>query len=412
VRAKPKGAKYRNLNRHGGVIYYDRVVKGRRISFSTRTSDWNEAVAVRDLYEERRGIGTGIAPPREAPLFADFSQRYLTEAMRNLAPATQYDRRVLLGPESGLIRSFGELRLDQITRGSLMEWWALEMEGLGRARSTVNNHLSALSGVLCYGVDLEEIEVNPVDIFRGVLRRRRRTKQGRADEERLDQRNPIEDLGALGAFLEASASIGGEYHLATVLMLDAGLRIGEAEALCWKHVEAGSTPTDPGRALAINTSRSRGRYDGVTKSGRSRRVALSQRLRALLLERRMLEGRPDRSAAVFERFSRKRYRRHFDCACGAAGLTGHTPKGLRDTFASQLLTAGVTLAYVALQLGHQDEKTTAKHYAKWVASDRYREPMALIEGEVPADLLTRMVAEDHEKSHNGIHNGSSEGVAG
>ncbi len=45
MRAKPKGAKYRNLNRHGGVIYYDRTVKGRRISFSTRTSDWNAAVA-------------------------------------------------------------------------------------------------------------------------------------------------------------------------------------------------------------------------------------------------------------------------------------------------------------------------------------------------------------------------------
>ena len=45
---------------------------------------------------------------------------------------------------------------------------------------------------------------------------------------------------------------------------------------------------------------------------------------------------------------------------------------------------------------------SAKHYAKWVASDRYREPMALIEGEVPADLLARMVAEDREKSHENV----------
>jgi hypothetical protein len=123
VRAKPKGAKYRNLNRHGAVIYYDRTVKGRRISFSTRTSDWNEAAAVRDLYEERRGVGTGMAPPREAPRFSDFSQRYLTESTGHLAPSTQDDRRAMLGPESGLTRSFGRLRLDQITRASLMEWW-------------------------------------------------------------------------------------------------------------------------------------------------------------------------------------------------------------------------------------------------------------------------------------------------
>ena len=45
MRAKPKGTKYRNLNCHGGVIYYDRTVKGRRICFSTRTSDWVEAAA-------------------------------------------------------------------------------------------------------------------------------------------------------------------------------------------------------------------------------------------------------------------------------------------------------------------------------------------------------------------------------
>jgi hypothetical protein len=108
VRAKPKGTKYRNLNRHGAVIYYDRTVKGRRISFSTRTSDWNEAAAVRDLYEERRGVGTGMAPPREAPRFSDFSQRYLTESMGHLAPSTQDDRRAMLGPESGLTRSIRE----------------------------------------------------------------------------------------------------------------------------------------------------------------------------------------------------------------------------------------------------------------------------------------------------------------
>ncbi len=65
-------------------------------------------------------------------------------------------------------------------------------------------------------------------------------------------------------------------------------------------------------------------------------------------------------------------------------------------------------AYVALQLGHEDEKTTGKHYAKWIESDHYREPVALLDGEVPADLLARMVAEIHNDSHNG----RGEGVAG
>ena len=59
MRKKPNGRKYRNLVSRGAVIYYERVTDGRRIRFSTETSDWDQAAAVRDLYEERRGIGNG-----------------------------------------------------------------------------------------------------------------------------------------------------------------------------------------------------------------------------------------------------------------------------------------------------------------------------------------------------------------
>jgi integrase len=311
------------------------------------------------------------------------------------------DRKALLSPKGGVMRTFGILGLDQVTKAMLMEWWTVEMEGRGRARSTVGNHLNAVSGVLAYAVDLDLIESNPVDVFRGVLRRRRRTKQGRAEAERLDRRNPIESVDRLGAFVRASAAVGADYHLATMLMLDAGLRIGEVEALTWGHVQAGSSPSDPSRSILVTVSRARGRYEGSTKSGRSRRVALSQRLRGLLLERRMERGRPDDSELIFDDFSRKLYRRHFDCVCSAADLEGHTPKDLRDSFASHLLTVGIARSYVALQLGHEDEKTTGRHYAKWIEGDQYRESMALLEGEVPADLIARVVEESHNDSHNG-----------
>ena len=58
-------------------------------------------------------------------------------------------------------------------------------------------------------------------------------------------------------------------------------------------------------------------------------------------------------------------------------------KDLRDTFASQLLTAGVQLGYVSMQLGHADVAVTAQHYARWVGGLFYREPMSLFPGEVP-----------------------------
>ena len=70
---------------------------------------------------------------------------------------------------------------------------------------------------------------------------------------------------------------------------------------------------------------------------------------------------------------------------------GHrAPKDLRDTFASQLLSAGIQLGYVSAQLGHADVGVTSRHYARWVGGLEYREPMVLAPGEVPADLLARL----------------------
>ena len=39
MRAKPKGAKYRNLTARSGVIYYQRRVNGKRVRFSCETGE-------------------------------------------------------------------------------------------------------------------------------------------------------------------------------------------------------------------------------------------------------------------------------------------------------------------------------------------------------------------------------------
>ncbi len=77
-----------------------------------------------------------------------------------------------------------------------------------------------------------------------------------------------------------------------------------------------------------------------------------------------------------------------------AGIGHRALKDLRDTFASQLLTAGVQLGYVSAQLGHADVAVTARHYARWIeGEDGYREPLHLEPGELPADLLARLAPE-------------------
>ena len=76
-----------------------------------------------------------------------------------------------------------------------------------------------------------------------------------------------------------------------------------------------------------------------------------------------------------------------------AGIGHRSYKDLRDTYASSLLTAGVQLGYVSSQLGHADVAVTARHYAKWIGGDVYREPFQLRAGDVPADFIARSAYE-------------------
>ena len=105
-------------------------------------------------------------------------------------------------------------------------------------------------------------------------------------------------------------------------------------------------------------------------------------------------------------------KRHFRKLCKAAGIApamkadGSTrlrsPKDLRDTFASQLLTAGVQLGYVSRQLGHSDVSVTARHYAKWAGGDGYRNPLEVRDDEVPADLLTRLAQSPYKSPYSAV----------
>jgi integrase len=137
-------------------------------------------------------------------------------------------------------------------------------------------------------------------------------------------------------------------------------------------------------------------------------VALSLRLRKLLREYWIVKGQPDTSERILPSLQPQNYAaRHFAKVCEAAGIEDRTPKDLRDTFASQLLTAGVQLGYVSKQLGHSDVSVTARHYAKWVDDDAYRHPLTVGEGEVPADLIARIATESPHKSPHYAENGYS-----
>jgi integrase/recombinase XerD len=60
------------------------------------------------------------------------------------------------------------------------------------------------------------------------------------------------------------------------------------------------------------------------------------------------------------------YRRSLRHLFKLAGVKGGHPHRFRDTFAVELLLAGVPLDRVSVLLGHRSIKVTEKHYTPWV----------------------------------------------
>jgi integrase len=393
MKAKPRGRRHRNLYVRGGVICYERLVDGRRIRFSTRTADWDEAASVRDLYEARHAVGRRRESHAEPTTFAEFAARYLVEDTDHLAATTRSDRARMLKHDGVLLGYFGMMRLDEITAPAIRDYWSRHVLQADRKESAGKNDVDALGAVFGYALDLELVEQNPLDGFRRVLNRKRRSQRGRAESDVHRNIRPIEHPDEIRQLVEAAREEGLAPLVHVLLCLDAGLRDGEALGLRWGGVLWGEHEGDPRRAIVIEESRPRGGEVGPTKSGRSRRVQLSRRLRTALQELYREKWGPkfeefvlpaDRDPSVFRRVEWRRILKR-------AAIGHRRVKDLRDTFASQLLTAGVQLGYVSVQLGHADVGVTARHYARWAGGDGYRDPMRLEAGEVPADMLARLV---------------------
>ena len=419
MKKKPKGRKYRNLYARGDVVYYERWIGDERIRRSCDTSDWDEAVAVRDLLESRKGLDNPRLRALKPPTFSESSTRYLAEDTNRLAPTTRGDRPGYFR-EDGPLAFFKDLPLDEIDAPMLHRWWTAEIESRDLSISTGRHYLSAMSAVFGYAIARGLLDASPVAAFRAQLRHRSRTKQGRAENEGGRHVRPIESREALQRLVDAAydeaercweqetkATRGGgsmprSHHertegvrslVAVLLMLDAGLRIGEVAGLTWQQINWGEGPDRCGREIVIDRARPRGREESTPKSGRSRRVEMSLRLCHALQQLFAAQHAARQDARVLPGFDPANFsKRAWARIVSDAKLEALNPKDLRDTYASWLVSLNVPLAYVSAQLGHADVGVTGRHYTRWVGSG-YREPVRLQPGDVYADLIARVVAD-------------------
>ncbi len=394
MRRKPAGSQYRNLQLINGRIYYRR--QGRdRVKVDTGCATWTEAAEWRRAFEARELLDGPARPAAGVvPTFREVASLYLERPceLGSLSPSTLRDKKSILRPEGSVMAALGDLRIDQVDVDRLRAWWASEVVDRGRSVSHGKNSINTIAKVIQRAVEEGWVERDPVPQFRARLRGALKTKAGRAQAE--GKANPIESPEDVARLVDAARAEGLVAHAFVLLLLDTGMRMAEAEALTWGQVAFGSDDDGRSRSIMIDRARVLDDFSAPPKSGRSRRVQLSRRLRRALLDLRRERFEPGPSQRVLDGITGAGFReREWRRLLKRAGLAGWSPKDLRDTFASQLLTRGINPAFVARQLGHSNWAVTAQHYARWTGGDAYIEPDRLAPGEVPADLLGRFTAD-------------------
>ncbi len=221
------------------------------------------------------------------------------------------------------------------------------------SRSTINNVLSIISGILKYSVECELRPGMPCTITQ--------LKKEEYDDVEM-QRCSDEQYGKL---IEAAAALGPRYLVVVLLGGDAGLRLGEMVALEWGDIDLNT------QTLNVRRQERRGKV-GPTKGKKSRALKMTPRLaralKALKLARNTVEKRVlardcnyrwDRN---LERVKDRTVKNWMELIQKRAGLD---PDGrvhiLRHTFCSRLADAGAPPRAIQKLAGHQSFSTTEKY---------------------------------------------------
>jgi len=231
----------------------------------------------------------------------------------------------------------GPLALDAIG-AEAVERFAATLHGKGLAPKSVKEILGALRRVLVSALEWELIDRVP------------RFPRVRVPQQDFDWLTPEESR----RLVDAAEDEQGRALL--LCALHTGARAGELTALEWGDIDRSR------RELVIRRNKpANQRKAGPTKSGRIRRIPLTDELRNTLSRLRHL-----RSPLVFCRpdgkFISAQYRaKVLNSACKAARLRKVRFHDLRHTFASQAVQRGVPLPVVQAWLGHTTITMTMRY---------------------------------------------------
>ena len=294
------------------------------------------------------------------PLFNVYAQTWLDGYVKQFKRESTYRRykEVLQKVNPAL----GNIPIDKIKRSDIKSM-IYDLSTEGYCRGTISLIKDVVSGVMNHAIDEELITINPTQKIM------KRLELSRGNGQTADPLTGPE----VTSFLVTCREYQPEHYPFFLCAFRTGMRLGELLALQWADIDF------HGQYIFVQRSYKLGKYTG-TKTGKPRRVDMSDQLlsclHALQLQRKadaFKAGAPV-VETVFHRdgqpIEQNHIRRIFKRVLDKTGLRERRIHDMRHTFASLLLSAGVSPVYVKEQLGHSSIEMTVNIYGKWIKNDQ------------------------------------------
>jgi len=278
---------------------------------------------------------------------------------------------------------FKTKRIDKIKRSDVRKQM-LRLHKKGLSASTICLTRDVISGVINYAIDEELLEQNCVS---GVLKRMD-IGRGRNDHHITALTFQESEL-----FLNTCKIHFKPYYPFFLTAFRIGVRLGELLALKWSDIDMNS------HFIEVKRSYKHQRIS-KTKTGKLRRVNMSDQLADALTDlyrqqrKKSLktQNRESLRGWIFPRkgkpISQNSIRNVFKRILTKAGLQNIRLHDIRHTFASQLLSLGVTPVYVKEQLGHSSIKMTVDIYGHLIPTGN-RDMINQLDGVQPNATYTQ-----------------------
>lgn len=333
---RAKGRKHRHCQ---CPIWVDGFLSGKEIRESLKLRDWQKALErVREWeIEDRR-----IQRQRTRLTIATAHQKFMADAeARKLNQATLYKYRLLFRHVDKFAETYKLEFLDQLDLDTLATFRSLWTEG---PRTSLKK-LERLRAFMRFAQKRKWIDDNPALELRAPKVPNKPTLPFTREEM-------ISILTALGPYSKSAGLRNAQRLKAFVLLLRySGMRIGDAVQLDENRLQ--------GNKLLLHTE----------KTG----VHVYCVLPDIVVK--ALDAAPRSSESYFfwtgkstVRSSKGKWQRRLQRLFELANVSDAHAHRFRDTFAVELLLAGVPLDRVSVLLGHSSIRITERHYAPWTRS--------------------------------------------